>query len=111
MLNTRFAAVQVHCDCTSRGAGVSFVAKHNCPSRIATFATAANTVSVAFKRVVPFLQHPVNIAFPFDRFARQFRFVRWKVTVTVLRNELFSESYSFRLRQAALLRIGDTSNQ
>src|SRR6266498_2779317 len=87
------------------------VAKNNCPSRFATFATSANTVSVAFECVVTFLEHAVNIALPFDRFVRQFRFVRWQVSVTILRNELFSQSDRLRLRQATLLRFSDDSDQ
>src|SRR5205823_14670109 len=86
-------------------------AKDDRPSRFASFATAHHAVSASVKRVVPFLKHPVNIALPFDCFVRQFRFVRWQVSVTVLRNELFSESYRLHLCQVALLRIGGSSSQ
>jgi hypothetical protein len=71
VLYTRFAPIKVHSYSASRcmrpSTGRTLVAKHNCPTRFAAFATMANTVSAAFERVVPFLERPVNIALPFDR--------------------------------------------
>ena len=107
VFHPRFSTIEIHCDSASCCTSLSFVAKRDCPSRVAAFAPTTNAVSAALERVVSLLEHSVNVGFPFDCFVRQFCFVGRQIRVTILSDELFSQRDRFRLCQSTLLGISD----